>query len=133
MSAIYTAALVRALTTGLSLASADIRVMLVKSTYTFDAADEDLADIGSVDNGRSGALASKTTTAGVFDAADTSLTATDADACDKLIVFVHTGTDGTALLIACIDITEFTPSASQTVNIVWSSGDSKIFRLLASA
>src|SRR5688500_18452858 len=99
----------------------DVRVMLVKSAYAFNAAHEDLADItAGNDNGRSAALASKTYTAGVFDAADTSLTATTAVPSNALVVFQHTGTDGTARLIAYIDTPSaglpFTPSASQTVN-----------------
>lgn len=111
----------------------DVRVMLVKDTYTFDDTDEDLADLGSVDNGRSAALASKTYTGGVFDAADTALTATDPDPSDALIIFQHTGTDSTARLIAYIDTPAsglpFTPAASQVVPITWDNGADKIFKL----
>lgn len=111
----------------------DVRVMLVKDTYTFDDTDEDLADIGSVDNGRSAALASKTYTGGVFDAADSTLTATDPDASDALIIFQHTGTDSTARLIAYIDTPAsglpFTPAAGQSVPLVWDNGSNKIFKL----
>ena len=112
----------------------DVRVMLVKSAYAFSAAHEDLADITSGnDNGRSAALGTKTYTAGVFDAADTSLTATGAVACNALVLFQHTGTDATARLIAYIDTPSsglpFTPSAGQTVNITWDSGVNKIFKL----
>lgn len=110
----------------------DQRVMLVKDTYTFDATDKFLADIGAVDNGRSAALASKTVTNGVADAADTTLTATAAAACDALIVFQHTGDDATARLIAYIDTATglpVTPAASGTVNIAWDSGANKIFKL----
>jgi hypothetical protein len=110
----------------------DIRVMLVLSTYTFDNTDEFLADIGAVDNGRSAALGTKTVTAGVADAADTSLTATAASACNALIIFKHTGSDATARLIAyCDGYTglPFTPSAGGTVNIVFDSGANKIFKL----
>jgi hypothetical protein len=112
----------------------DVRVMLVESTYTFSDAHEDLADITSGnDNGRSAALGSKTYTGGVFDAADTSLTATAAVACNALVLFQHTGTDSTARLIAYIDAPTsglpFTPSASQTVNITWDNGANKIFKL----
>lgn len=111
----------------------DIRVMLVRSTYTFDAADQFVADLGAVDNGRSVALGSKTVTSGVADAADTSLTATAAVACNALVVFQHTGVDATARLIAYIDTPTsglpFTPSAGQTVNIAWDAGANKIFKL----
>lgn len=111
----------------------DMRVMLVKSTYTFDAADKFLADLGAVDNGRSASLGTKTVTDGVADAADISLTATDAVACKALVIFQHTGSDATARVVAYIDTPTsglpFTPSASQTVNVVWDDGDNRIFKL----
>jgi len=112
----------------------DIRVMLTLSSYTFDATDEFLSDIpaSSRDNGRSAALSGKTTTDGVADANDTSLTATAASACNALIIFKHTGSDATARLIAYIDTATglpFTPAAGGTVNITWSDGANKIFKL----
>ena len=112
----------------------DQRVMLVKSTYSFNAAHKFLSDItAGNDNGRSGALTGKTVTNGVADANDTSLTATAAVACNALIVFQHTGVDATARVIAYIDTPSsglpFTPAASQTVNIAWDNGASKIFKL----
>lgn len=110
----------------------DIRVMLVKSTYTYDATDKFISDLGSVDNGRSAALGTKTVTDGVASAASTSLTATSAVACNALVVFYHTGSDASARLIAYIDNATglpFTPAASQTVNITWDTGANKIFKL----
>ncbi len=110
----------------------DMRVMLVKSTYTFDSADKFISDLGAVDNGRSAALGTKSVTNGVANAANTSLVATDAAACNALIVFQHTGVDSTARLIAYIDNATglpFTPAASQTVNISWDTGANKIFKL----
>jgi hypothetical protein len=111
----------------------DVRCVLVKSSYTFSAAHNFMDDIGTDDNGRSAALSGKTYTAGVFDATDTSLTATAAVACEAIVLFQHTGVDATARLIAYIDTPTsglpFTPSASQTVNIVWDSGANRIFKL----
>lgn len=111
----------------------DVRACLVESTYTFDAAHDFMADIGTDDNGRSAALGSKTYTAGVFDAADTTITATAANACEALVIFQHTGSDATARLIAYIDTPTaglpFTPSASQVVSITWDNGANKIFKL----
>lgn len=111
----------------------DVRCVLVKSSYTFDAAHNFMDDIGTDDNGRSIALSGKTYTAGVFDASDISLTATSAVACEAVVLFQHTGNDATARLIAYIDTPTsglpFTPSASQTVNIVWDSGANRIFKL----
>ncbi|VTU37053.1 hypothetical protein [Variovorax sp. PBL-E5] len=112
----------------------DIRVMLVKSAYTFSAAHKFLSDITSGnDNGRSASLASKTQASGVCDANDTTLTATAAVACNALVVFQHTGTDSTARVIAYIDTPTsglpFTPSAGQSVPITWDNGANKIFKL----
>lgn len=111
----------------------DIRVMLVLSTYAYSAAHKFISDLGAVDNGRSAALAGKTVTNGIADATDTSLTATAASASKALVVFKHTGADGTARLIAYIDTPSaglpFTPAAGQTVNIVWDDGANKIFKL----
>ncbi len=110
----------------------DQRVMLVRSTYTFSAAHKFVSDLGAVDNGRSAALASKTVTNGVADAADTTLTATAAVACNAVVVFQHTGSDATARLIAYVDTATglpFTPAASQVVNITFDSGANKIFKL----
>lgn len=112
--------------------SGDVRAMLVKSTYTYSAAHDFLDDIGANDNGRTVALASKTYTSGVFDAADTSLTATAATACNALVLFQHTGVDATARVIAYIDTATglpMTPAAGQTVNIAWDNGANKIGKL----
>lgn len=111
----------------------DIRTMLVLSSYTFSAAHKFISDLGAVDNGRSAALGTKTYTAGVFDAADTTLTATAATASKALVVYQHTGADATARLVAYIDTPAsglpFTPAASQVVNVVWDNGVNRIFKL----
>jgi hypothetical protein len=117
----------------IGMSTGDIRAMLVLSSYTFSAAHKFLADLGAVDNGRSAALASKSFTSGVFDAADTSLTATAATASNALVLFKHTGVDATARVIAYIDTPTaglpFTPAAGQTVNVAWDNGANKIFKL----
>ena len=111
----------------------DVRAVLVKSSYAQNLATDDfMADVGTDDNGRTASLGSMTYTAGVFDAADTSLVATAAVACEGLVLFQHTGVDATARLIAYIDTATglpFTPAAGQTVNVVWDSGANKRFKL----
>lgn len=111
----------------------DVRAMLVKSTYSFDDNDVYLSDLGAVDNGRTVALGTKTYTAGVFDAADTSLVTLAAAASNAIILFQHTGVDGTARLIAYIDTPASglpcTPASGQTINIAWDAGANKIFKL----
>lgn len=112
----------------------DQRVMLVRSTYTpFDPTDKFLVDLGSVDNGRSAALAGKGVADGIANASVTSLVATAAVACNALVIFQHTGNDATARVIAYIDTVAsglpFTPAAGGTVNITWDTGANKIFKL----
>jgi hypothetical protein len=111
----------------------DVRVMLTKTAYTFSAAHQFVSDVVAAgDNGRSSALGTKTVTAGVADAADTSITATAAAACNALIIFQHTGADATARLIAYIDTATglpFTPAISQVIPIAWDNGANKIFKL----
>ena len=111
----------------------DIRCVLVRSAYTFNAAHDFLDDITTGnENGRSAALASKTVTSGVADAADTTLTATAAAASNAIVIFQHTGSDASARLIAYIDTATglpFTPSVSQVVSIAWDNGANKIFKL----
>jgi len=118
----------------IDFAASNMKFMLVKSTYTYDGTDEFVDDTtpGTNDNGRTANLGSKTTTNGVADCADTSLTATDADACNAIILFYDTGSDATALLLAYIDTATglpFTPSASATINVIVDSGANKIFAL----
>jgi len=107
--------------------------MIVKSTYAFNSLHKFLSDLGAVDNGRSAAITGKTFTNGIFDAADSSLAATAAAACNAIILFQHTGADATARLITYLDTPTtglpFTPSVNQTINLVWDNGANKIFKL----
>lgn len=107
--------------------------MLVLSTYTFSAAHKFLADLGVVDNGRSATFTAKTVTAGIANAANTTLTAIAASASKALVIFQHTGADATARVIAFIDAPAsglpFTPAASQSVPITWDVGVNRIFKL----
>jgi len=117
----------------IDMVSGDVRVMLVKAGYVFDAADKFLDDTGANDNGRSASLESKTYTGGVFDAADTILNAVAAVASDALVIFLHTGSDATARLVAYIDEPAsglpFTPAAGQEVATAWDNGANRIFKL----
>lgn len=116
------------LTAGVNLTSGDIRVALIRSSYTYNVAHDFMDDITTGnENGRSGALTGKTVTGGLFDATDTTITATSAVACDALVVFLHTGVDSTARLIAYIDFAAFTPSVSQVCTITFNA--SGIFAL----
>lgn len=111
----------------------DIRCMLVKTGYTFSAAHDFLDDVsGSYDNGRTAALGTKTVVSGVAGAANTSLVATSAVACNALVLYKYNASDASARLISYINVATglpFTPAASQTVNIAWDTGANLIFKL----
>lgn len=79
----------------------------------------------------SGALASKTETAGVADAADITFTAAAGDPCEELLIYQHTGVDATAALIANIDTATGLPVtlSGGDVQVIWDSGANKIFKL----
>lgn len=106
--------------------TADIRAVLIDTAdYTVDLTNHNfLDDVASGARvGTPVALSSKTFTAGVFDAADTTLTSVTGDACEALILFVHTGTDSTAQLLAYIDGFTVTPNGND-ITITW---DTNIF------
>lgn len=110
-----------------------IKIVLVKSTYTVNLATHaNLSDVPSGDRvATSGALTSKTVTAGVADAADVTFTALSGAAVSFIVVYKDTGTESTSRLIAYIDTgtgLPFTPSGGD-VTIQWDNGASKIFKL----
>ena len=78
-----------------------IRAVAVSSAYTYDSADQyysDLAGIlGTAD------LASKSSTGGVLDAADTQLTGLSAGAIDAIIICKWTGSAATSALLFYFD------------------------------
>lgn len=109
----------------------DIRVALLSAAYTPNlSAHKFVSDLTGI-VARSGAIGSKTTTGGVFDAADVTVSAVTGSVVTQLVLFKHTGTDGTARLICLFDSgtgLPLTPSGADEL-ITWSSGSSKIFAL----
>lgn len=87
------------------LTTADVRAILIDTAdYTYSAAHDFLDDVPSAARvAVSTALASKTVTNGVFDAADKTLTAVSGDQSEAIVVYVHTGTESTSRLVAYID------------------------------
>lgn len=123
--------------------TADIKVALVRG-YTYDATDKfvsDLAGTGGTVHATSAALASKTVTQGVADAADitfTAVTATSAAPC-ALVVYqssLVTGVGGDVAtsaqrLIAIFDTgtnLPVTPNGGD-ISIAWDAGANRIFTL----
>ena len=71
---------------------------------------------------RSGALASKTTTNGVADCADFTVTAVSGSAFTHVIMYADSGADATSRLIAVYDISSFTPTGGDVSVIINASG-----------
>jgi hypothetical protein len=112
----------------------DIRIILIdEADDTIDlAVDEDLADRASAARvATSSAMGSKTTTAGVADAADVTLTSVTGDVSESIDIYQHTGTEATSLMIANIDTATGLPVTPNGGNITvqWDSGSNRIFKL----
>lgn len=111
-----------------------IKVVLVDSAdYTLDiAAHNALDDIPAAGRvATSGALTSKTKTAGVADADDVTLSSVSGDQFEYIILYKDTGVEATSLLIACIDTATGLPCTPNGGDIIiqWDSGANKIFKL----
>ena len=105
----------------------DIRVVLVDAAdYTVNLATHDFLDDIPVGArvAVSGALASKTTTAGTFDAADVTLSAVTGDQSEAVVFYVHTGNDATARLLFYIDTgvtgLPVTPNGND-IDLIWNA------------
>ena len=112
----------------------DIRVILVDTAdYTVDlAADQHLDDVtGAGRVATSGALASKTVTDGVADAADVTFSSVTGDVSEALVIYQHTGVESTSRLIAYIDTGSglpVTPNGGD-ITVQWDAGSDRIFKL----
>ena len=109
----------------LNLSSQIIKVSLVKTAYTFSAADQDTTALGSNMVGTAFPLSSKTVTDGVFDAADATIVNSDSgSAINALVIWDDDVSDR---LIAYIDnFTQFN-TAGNNVVVTWNA--SGIFTL----
>ena len=98
-----------------------VRAVLIDTgTYTYSAAHDNYDDLTGVVGAESGALASKTFTDGVFDAADITFTAVTGATVEAIVLFLDTGTASTDKLICYID------SASSGLPVTPNGGDIKI-------
>ena len=108
-------------------------VLIDAADYTVDLANHDfLDDVPSGARvGTAQTLGSKTTTAGVFDAADVTFSSVSGDQCEAILIYKDTGTEGTSRLIAYIDSATglpVTPNGGD-IQIQWDNGPNKIFKL----
>lgn len=112
----------------------NIKTVLVDTaTYTVNlATDEFLSDIPAGERVATSAnMTSKTTVAGVFDAADITYSSVTGDVSEALVIYKDTGTAGTSQLIAFIDTATglpVTPNGGD-ITVTWDNGANKIFKL----
>lgn len=75
-------------------------------------------------------LSGKTNVLGVCDADDVTFTATSGDGCEAIIIYKHTGVEGTSRLIAYIDQAIGLPVLlGSDLTVRWDPGTNKIFRI----
>ena len=115
----------------------DIVVLLVDTEeYTYSTAHEDLVDVIAsariTVGGATPILTSPTTTAGVYDAADITLSAVTGDQFEAIILYQSASTEATSYLVCYIDTNvsglPLTPNGGN-VTITWDNGANKIFAL----
>ncbi|KIX72147.1 hypothetical protein SF23_18520 [Streptomyces sp. MBRL 10] len=101
----------------IDLAADDIRAVIIDTAdYTYSAAHDFLDDVAAGARvAVSGALASKTIAAGVFDAGDVTFTAAAGDSVEAIVLYKHTGSDATSPLVAYIDGVSVTPNGGNIV------------------
>ena len=112
----------------------NIKTVLVDTaTYSVSIdSDEFLSDIAVGERvATSGNMSSKTTTLGVYDAANITYSAVSGDTSEALVIYKDTGSAATSPLIAYIDSATglpVTPNGGD-ITITWDSGANKIFKL----
>jgi hypothetical protein len=110
----------------------DMRVVLLKSTYTYDSAHDNLDDVSAGARvSVSSAMTGKSATSGVLDADDTPFPLLTGLAITQAWVYKHTGVESTSKLWIYINEAfglTFTPDG-QNLLVKWSNGANKIAAL----
>jgi hypothetical protein len=106
-----------------------IKIVLCDATVTYNSAHDFLNDIAAGDRvATSGALASRTTTDGQFDAADVTFSALSGNTVTSWILYRDSGTESTSQLIAFFDTVSgggalsFTPNGGNFTLVFGASG-----------
>jgi hypothetical protein len=112
----------------------DIRIIFVdEADDTIDLATDDMLEdrASAARVAVSDALASKTTTAGVADAADKTINTVTGDQFESIDIYYHTGTESTSRLICNIDTATGLPCTPNggNITVAWDNGANKIFKL----
>lgn len=105
--------------TQINLSSDNIKILFYSGSIT--TTWEFVSDLtGASIVARSGNLASKTLTNGVFDAADITVTSVSGSAFTHVILYKDTGVDSSSPLIAVFDISSFTPTGGD-ISVIWNA------------
>lgn len=96
-----------------------IKVTLVDAAdYTFSAAHDYIDDVPAGARVATATLGSKTTTSGIFDAADATFTSVTGDVSEALVIWKDTGVEATSCVIAYIDTASGLPVTPVGTNIL---------------
>lgn len=132
-NALYAKGKEKILSAAINLPSDTIKASLLSSAYTANlSTDEFWSTISANLLNTSQTLASKSVTAGVFDAADVTFTAvTNGSTVKAVVIWKDTGTPSTSPLLVYIDTITGFPLATNggDITITWDNGSYKIFSL----
>lgn len=108
----------------IDLLADDIRIAIIDTAdETYNSTDEwhsDLAGAGIVASS-SADLTGKSTTSGLFDANDVTLTSVSGDSVEAVVLYKWTGVSGTSPLIAWFDLSSsFSPNGSD-ITVIWNA------------
>ena len=110
----------------------DIRVILVDAgDYTFSAAHDFLDDVAAGARVAVSSDINTTVSGATVDGDDVTFTAVTGDECEALILYKHTGVEGTSRLICYLDSATnlpVTPNGGD-ITVTWDNGADKIFSL----
>lgn len=109
-----------------------IKVVAVTNSYTATTTHSSINDIPSTARIKtSDALTAKSTTDGVFDAADVTLTAVTGSAIAALVLFVEAASSASSTLMLFLNSAAQLPVTPNGGDIIiqWDSGANKIFKL----
>ena len=112
----------------------DIRLIYIdEADDTIDLVNDDFLDDRAVASrvAVSTSFGSKTTTAGVADAADVTVTLVTGDPFESIDIYQHTGSDATSRMIANIDTATGLPATPSGGDITtrWDNGANRIYKL----
>lgn len=113
--------------------TADVRVILIDTAdYTVNLTTHDfLDDVAGASRVATSAASIQTKSvagAGVLDGDNITFSSVTGDPSEALILYVHTGTEGTSTLLLYIDGLSVTPNGG-TITVQWSDGAGKIAAL----